>query len=43
MTGDLINDDVIQAACPTGNALLEKPFTTLELRQTLAKARAGAA
>ena len=41
MTGDLINDDVIRAIQSTGNSLLEKPFTTLELRQALAKVHAG--
>lgn len=38
MTGDLVNDDVIKAVRSTGNTLLEKPFTTIELRRALARA-----
>ncbi len=36
MTGDLVNDDVIRTVKATGNSLLEKPFTTDELRLALA-------
>lgn len=42
MTGDLVNDEMIQAVRSTGNTLLEKPFTTIELRRALAKAHGGA-
>jgi CheY-like chemotaxis protein len=37
MTGDLVNDDVIRTVKATGNPLLEKPFTTDELRLALSR------
>jgi len=38
MTGDLVNDELLRAVKSTGNALLEKPFTTEELRWALSQA-----
>jgi two-component system NtrC family sensor kinase len=39
MTGDLVNDGLLSALKATGNAVLEKPFTTDELRAALGKAQ----
>ncbi|MFO0932586.1 MAG: ATP-binding protein [Planctomycetota bacterium] len=41
MTGDLVNDDVLQAVRATGSPLLEKPFTADELRVALAELTPG--
>jgi signal transduction histidine kinase/CheY-like chemotaxis protein len=44
MTGDLVNADLLAAVRETGNPLLEKPFTAVELRGVLQQVvEAGAA
>jgi two-component system NtrC family sensor kinase len=40
MTGDVVNDDVLEELKRTGNAVLEKPFTFEELRTALNRAAA---
>ena len=38
MTGDLVNEELLRELKETGNQVLEKPFTSEELRQALSRA-----
>jgi FixJ family two-component response regulator len=38
MTGDFVNDGVLELMRATGNPYLEKPFTVDEMRRALARA-----